>query len=124
MALSTEEVVALLSSDDLNVKSEKDVFRAIIDWLKHKDERIQDASRLLAVVRLPSITPQFLSDNVETNPLFRDQQCQELLNQAFKFYALPHRRDSMNLGDRAKPRRMRGGTMYVIGGSTDSTEGK
>lgn len=125
LSLPIEDVLALLSSDDLNVVSERSVCEAALEWLNHDlANRRQYASRLLAVVRLPCLSPEYLTDFVDSNSLFReDAECQMLLKEAMKFHLLPDRRAAMNLGERARPRKSTVGTLYIIGGM-DPNKGK
>lgn len=56
--LSKDQLSNLLSSDDLNVPSEQDVFYALMSWVQHdpvnREKCIPD---LLALVRLPLLQP-------------------------------------------------------------------
>ena len=52
--------------------SEEVVFEAVVRWVKHEREaREAEMPRLLTCVRLPLVTPQFLSDKVATEELVR-----------------------------------------------------
>lgn len=58
LMLSVNEVAKLFESDDLNVPSEETIFHALMTWLDHDPiERKKDASRLLALVKLPLLSP-------------------------------------------------------------------
>jgi len=60
--LSVDDVVELLSSDELNVPDERAVLDAALTWLNHDDQdgnrRRQHAARVLAAVKLPLLSPQ------------------------------------------------------------------
>jgi kelch-like protein 1/4/5 len=59
---------------------------------------------------------QFIADQVETDPLFRDdRECQELIMEAMKYHLLPERRLSMQ-SPRTKPRKSTVGMLYAVGG--------
>ena len=61
-----------MSQDELHVTSEEVVFEAVVRWVKHEREvREVEMPRLLTCVRLPLVTPQFLSDKVATEELVR-----------------------------------------------------
>jgi kelch-like protein 1/4/5 len=75
LMLSAEDVATLLQSDDLNVSSEESVYDALIKWLEYDlKNRKQEASRLLAYVKLPLLSPAFLTDHVENNDMFQEQR--------------------------------------------------
>lgn len=62
----------IVSQDELHVTSEEVVFEAVVRWVKHEREaREIEMPRLLTCVRLPLVTPQFLSDKVATEELVR-----------------------------------------------------
>ncbi|XP_076062462.1 kelch-like protein 5 isoform X1 [Oratosquilla oratoria] len=115
--LPTEECAKLLASDDLNVPSEEVIFQALLVWLKHDlEKRKQDMARLLGLVKLPLLSPQFITDHIETNTLFKeDRACQELILEALKYHLLPERRSTLQ-SPRTKPRKSTVGSLYVVGG--------
>lgn len=121
--LPTDEAAQLLASEDLNVPSEELIFQALVLWLKHDiEKRSKDMARLLGLVRLPLLSPQFLTDHIETNSLFKeDRECQELILEALKYHLLPERRSTLQSA-RTKPRKSTVGTLYVVGGM-DSNKG-
>ena len=72
-----------MSQDELHVTSEEVVFEAAVRWVKHEREaREAEMPRLLTCVRLPLVTPQFLSDKVATEELVRSShkcRCVQLI---------------------------------------------
>ncbi|XP_002741110.1 kelch-like protein 5 [Saccoglossus kowalevskii] len=121
--LSVEEVCELFSSDDLNISSEEMMYYAMLTWVNHDlSSRKKDLAKLMQHVRLPLLTPQFLSDHVDTNVLFKgDDQCQRLIVEALKYHLLPERRASLQC-QRTKPRKSTVGSLYAVGGM-DNTKG-
>ncbi|KAK3881543.1 hypothetical protein Pcinc_014015 [Petrolisthes cinctipes] len=121
--LPPDEAARLLASDDLNVPSEELIFQALVLWLKHDLEgRNKEMARLLALVKLPLLSPQFLTDHIGTNALFsEDRACQELVMEALKYHLLPERRSALQ-SPRTHPRKSTVGTLYVVGGM-DSNKG-
>ncbi|XP_064636563.1 kelch-like protein 5 isoform X3 [Lineus longissimus] len=117
LLLPWEEVAKLLASDDLNVPNEETIFDALVTWANHEPStRKQMLSKLLCHIKLPLLTPQFIADRVETDPLFRDDRdCQELIMEAMKYHLLPERRLSMQ-SPRTKPRKSTVGMLYAVGG--------
>ena len=69
------QVEELLNEDELDVPSEEIVFSSVMRWIKHNSEsRSQFMPMLLSKVRLPLLTPQFLSDRVASEELVRSSQ--------------------------------------------------
>ena len=53
------------------------VFEAVLRWIKHDSPvRVADLPELMVKVRLPLLTPQYLSDNVATEDIIKKSlQC-------------------------------------------------
>jgi len=62
VGVPVDDVVALLSCDELNVPDERSVLDAVLTWLNHDDQdcirRRTHAARLLGTVKLPLLSPQ------------------------------------------------------------------
>uniref|UniRef100_A0A3B3RLP9 Kelch-like family member 5 n=1 Tax=Paramormyrops kingsleyae TaxID=1676925 RepID=A0A3B3RLP9_9TELE len=116
------EVEKLLLSDDMNVPDEETAMGALLSWVQYDCAARQCClPRLLAHVRLPLLSPQFLAD-VESSPLLRDSvDCQHLLMEAMKYHLLPERR-SLLQSPRTRPRKATVGTLFAVGGM-DATKG-
>lgn len=121
--LSAEEAGKLLANDDLNVPSEEVIFHALVTWVKHDlVARKRELSRLLGLVKLPLLSPQFIADFVETNSLLKDDRlCQDLIMEALKYHLLPERRSSLQ-SPRTRPRKATVGALFAVGGM-DSGKG-
>lgn len=117
LLLNSELMSELLCSDELNVSWESQVFEALVTWSRHDlEKRKKFLSKLLSCIRLPLLTPQYLVDNVEMSPLFRETpQCRELIMEAMKFHLLPERRFQLQTL-RTKPRKSTNGKLFVVGG--------
>ncbi|XP_067000463.1 kelch-like protein 5 isoform X2 [Anabrus simplex] len=117
LMLPAEEVAKLLASDDLNVPSEELIFQALMAWVNHDlPGRKKDISTLLSLVKLPLLSPSFIADHIETNPLFREERlCQELIMEALKYHLLPERRPMLQSA-RTRPRKATVGFMFAVGG--------
>lgn len=117
VVLAAESVAELLSSDDLNVSCETQVFMALTTWTRHDYEsRKKHLSDLLSHVRLPLLSTQYLLDQVEPSPLFRDlSPCRELIIEAMKYQLMPERR-LQGLSPRTKPRHSTVGRLFAVGG--------
>ncbi|ESO08187.1 hypothetical protein HELRODRAFT_75143 [Helobdella robusta] len=115
--LPPDDLSQLLSDENLNVSDETVVFHALVHWANHDVQARKHAlGKLLACVKLPLLSPQFLADHVEMNRLFKDDPvCQELIFEAMKYHLLPERRVAMQ-SSRTKPRKSTVGTLYAVGG--------
>ncbi|KAL6728765.1 hypothetical protein Aduo_010503 [Ancylostoma duodenale] len=81
LQISVDDLVSVLSMDGLYVVAEEKVFEAALAWIEHNlDERKVFASRVLACIRLTTLSPPFLAATVARHPLIRDdQKCRELV---------------------------------------------
>ncbi|XP_036372588.1 kelch-like protein 5 [Megalops cyprinoides] len=122
LLLPATEIEKLLSSDDMNVPDEETVVGALLGWVHYDTaERQEHLPGLLAHIRLPLLTPQFLAD-MESNPLLRDSvECQRLVMEAMKYHLLPERRPLLQ-SPRTRPRKATVGTLFAVGGM-DATKG-
>lgn len=97
------------------------VFTAVLNWIKHDlVERKKHISELISNVRLPLLNREFLMENVETEPLVReDQLCKELLLEAMKYHLLPEQRSSL-VSQRTLERKPEGMKPYIfaVGGGS------
>ncbi|XP_070624867.1 kelch-like protein 12 isoform X2 [Bos indicus] len=65
--LSQGEVEKLIKCDEIQVDSEEPVFEAVISWVKHaKKEREGSLPDLLQYVRMPLLTPRYITDVIDT----------------------------------------------------------
>ena len=72
-----EELESIVQQSTLNIKSEEDVFTAVIKWIKADEVRKKSTLtlyRLLQHVRLPLAKPQFLLDVVQIEPLIKQNR--------------------------------------------------
>ncbi|XP_037938704.1 kelch-like protein 5 isoform X2 [Teleopsis dalmanni] len=112
--LNASQLGQLISSDDLNVLSEQDVFYSLMSWIQHDAKnREQHIPELLALVRLPLLQPSFIADNVEA--VCGSNDCQQLIMEALKWHLLPERR-SLIASKRTKPRKSTVGRLLAVGG--------
>ncbi|KAB1258566.1 Kelch-like protein 12 [Camelus dromedarius] len=64
--LSQGEVEKLIKCDEIQVDSEEPVFEAVINWVKHaKKEREESLPDLLQYVRMPLLTPRYITDVID-----------------------------------------------------------
>ncbi|CAG9803434.1 unnamed protein product [Chironomus riparius] len=121
LLLGFNEVQDLISNSQLNISSEERVFSAVLNWIKHDlAERKKNIAELISNVRLPLLNREFLMENVETEPLVReDPQCKELLLEAMKYHLLPEQR-SILVSQRTLERKPEGMKPYIfaVGGGS------
>lgn len=115
--LPAEDLALMLDSGDLNVQSEEDVYHAVQIWLLHApEERKKNLALLLGSVRLPLLSPAFLTQEVESNQFIRKSlECRDLLDEA-KNYHLMHEKFIRSSLDRFQPRKSTVGLLFAIGG--------
>ena len=91
LKLSLDEIKAFLSNDQLNTKSEFEVFKAAMDWLLHDEEvRTQHLYEILKLVRLPMLSAKELLKGVGQNQLIvSNPKCVELFVEAVQCHMLP-----------------------------------
>ena len=97
LALSLEEVKAILSSDRLNVTTEYEVFEAALAWLTHdQEERMDHLYDVISLVRFPLFTKEQLLKNVGHNAtIIGSPQCVELMVEALQCHILPETREKV-----------------------------
>ncbi|KAE8623748.1 hypothetical protein XENTR_v10005717 [Xenopus tropicalis] len=117
MLLHQEEVEKLIHCDEIQINSEEPVFEAVINWVKHnKNEREKSLPQLLQYVRMPLLTPRYITDVIDAEPLIRcSLQCRDLVDEAKKFHLRPELRSQMQ-GPRTRVRLGANEVLLVIGG--------
>ncbi|XP_037072412.1 LOW QUALITY PROTEIN: kelch-like protein 18 [Pollicipes pollicipes] len=123
LQLEERELRDIISRDELHVESEELVFEAVLRWVKHDTEqRPECLAGLLTLVRMPLLTPQYLTDHVATEPLIRSSHlCRDLLDEARDYMLMPERRAAMR-SFTSRPRCCIDivGLMYAVGGLAKS----
>ena len=113
--LNADQLKEILSSDDLNVTKEEEVFYAMLSWIKFDEENRQKSlGTVLSGVRLSLLSPHFLVKEVE--PVVKnDAGCKDLLLETFKYRLLPdHKCEPQLLTHRARKGTI--GVIYAVGG--------
>lgn len=125
LSLPFEEMAKLLAREDLNVRSEEQVYEAVMKWIKKDvEDRKVFLPNLLKNVRLVLLSPQYLCDRVCNDGLIRNSlACRDLIDEVKNYFLLPERRMNYT-GVYTKPRRCSeaAGQIYAIGGLTSSGE--
>uniref|UniRef100_UPI00398E7947 kelch-like protein 18 n=1 Tax=Pristiophorus japonicus TaxID=55135 RepID=UPI00398E7947 len=119
LALPFEEVLELVARDELNVKSEEQVFEAVLAWVRFdRESRENYLPQLLTKVRLPLCRPQFLTDRVQQDDLVRCcHKCRDLVDEAKDYHLMPERRPHLP-SFKTRPRCCTSiaGLIYAVGG--------
>lgn len=117
LQLSSEDVESLIKCDNLTVPSEEAVFEAVISWVKHDESKRKDSlSKMMEFVRLPLLTPRYLTDTVDNELLIRQSlDCRDLVDEAKRYHLRPECRYLMH-NSRTKSRIGLAEVMYVLGG--------
>ncbi|XP_078381999.1 kelch repeat and BTB domain-containing protein 12-like [Oculina patagonica] len=84
--MSIREIEMFISSDEINVSAEEDVFKIILSWIDHdKSKRKKHFAELFRHVRLVYVSRDFLCSDVVTNNLVKDSEgCLDLVEDAVK----------------------------------------
>lgn len=119
LLLPANQLIDIISSDELNIASEEQVYQAIMQWVKaNVQERRQHLSHVLQHVRLSQLTAKFLVGTVSSDILIKnDEPCRDLVDEAKNYLLLPQER-SLMVGPRFRPRKpvRRGEVLFAAGG--------
>lgn len=115
--LPSELLVKVISSDDLNVILEEEVYDAVMAWIRHDlNNRVSKLPSLIRFVRMPLVSKHYLLDRIDNDSLIRSNlTCRDLLDEAKNYHLLPEQRVRFR-SDRMRPRKSMMGTLYAVGG--------
>ena len=83
--LSVTQVEEWISSDDIAVKAEEEVFQVIVKWMEKAERREQSFLELFRHVRLVYVSRNFVFDVILPHPFVKDSTtCTELVLDAMK----------------------------------------
>nr|KAF7435323.1 hypothetical protein H0235_003514 [Vespula pensylvanica] len=123
LQLSAMQLVSLVRKDELNVQEEREVYNAVLKWVKYNEEaRGPKMEHILQAVRCQYLTPNFLRDQMKNcDVLKKVPACREYLAQIFKDLTL-HKKPVVKERTPNTPR-----VIYIAGGflqhSLDVLEG-
>ena len=103
--LSSKEVKMWISSDEINVRAEADVFTLILTWIdRKKSERKKYFAELFEEVRLVYVSRDFVLTAIVTSDLVNDNEgCMDLVKDALKNMKFIDAKNRHHL--RVKPRK-------------------
>jgi hypothetical protein len=115
--LPGELLIKVLSSDDLNVNFEEEVYESVLKWVSFNiSDRSKLLPRILENVRLPLISKDYLLSKIDNEPLIRlNMACRDLLDEAKNYDLVPDRRAQMR-SKRTRPRKSTVGWLFAVGG--------
>lgn len=120
LALSAEQVCNLISNDNLTAQSEKEVFEAIISWVRQDvTNRYDYTHQLLEHVRLMLLPSEYLITRVQEESLVKnDSHCKDYLLEALSYHLMPKEKQLLIKNVRTRPRTPIGlpKLMLVVGG--------
>ncbi|XP_052864854.1 kelch-like ECH-associated protein 1B [Anopheles cruzii] len=123
LQLSMIQLICLIRKDELNVQGERDVYDAVLKWVKYDEEnRYPRMEHILSAVRCQLLTPSFLKEQMKNCEVLRKAPgCREYLAKIFQDLTL-HKRPAVR---ERKPNTTR--MIFVAGGyykhSLDMLEG-
>lgn len=122
LSSSWENVCTLISSPELKVDKEEEVYTVVMEWIKQDpSERSQHLPKLLKHVRLPMVSVSFLIDNVDEEPLIKaSTECRDLLDEAKRYHLMPSKRNLRSDNPRFHSRKSTVGLLYAVGGKESS----
>ncbi|XP_065371092.1 kelch-like ECH-associated protein 1B isoform X2 [Calliphora vicina] len=93
LQLSAYQLIALIRRDELNVQGEREVYNAVLKWVKFDEEnRYPKMEHILFSVRCQFLTPTFLREQMKNCDVLRKvPACREYLAKIFKDLTL-HKR--------------------------------
>ncbi|XP_011408180.2 PREDICTED: kelch-like protein 20, partial [Amphimedon queenslandica] len=117
LQLPPEVFSELLDSDEVNVRTEEDIFRSLELWLNYEPESRKDSlPKLLNHIRLPLLPLNFLKYRVESNPYIkRSLDCRDLIDEAKNYHLFPDDYSQIK-GTQFHPRKSTVGVLFAIGG--------
>ncbi|XP_045446590.1 kelch-like ECH-associated protein 1B [Melitaea cinxia] len=112
LQLTAQELISLIRKDELNVREEREVYNAVLSWVKFdEDRRHPRMEHILQAVRCQYLTPSFLKEQMSTcSVLQKVPACKEYLAKIFKDLTL-HKKPVVKERRPNTPR-----IIYVAGG--------
>lgn len=108
--LPCDQLKDLISRDEVRVTCEEAVYSAVLQWVYHDlESRKSSFPEIMSHVRLPFVSSQFLSGNVEQEMLIQNEdKCQAYIQEAYIYKKSPEKRPQLRYSPRAKPRKPSG----------------
>ncbi|KDR21753.1 kelch-like protein 10 [Zootermopsis nevadensis] len=125
LEVAAQELQAIIESDELNVKYEKDVWECVLRWINHDpDNRKGHIADLLDGIRLGLLDEQFFLETVSKHPYVTENNgCRPLISEtlAFLHYSvMMTREDKEIVTPRIARPRIPNDILFAVGGYRDN----
>ena len=88
--IDADQLVSLLSRDDLNAPSETFVFKSVMPWIKHKkEERMAVAAKVIGAVRLGLVDIRVVIEELNTEEMQQDLKVRMILQESLLHSNMP-----------------------------------
>lgn len=119
--LSPSSVIELISSNELGVLLEEDVFEAVIQWVNHdRENRMNQLPSLLKQVRYQLLPHTYIVKHVVENDLLKcSPQCKDFIIDVLKYRLMSPAERANIEGERSNVARVRIGgpqSILIVGG--------
>jgi kelch-like protein 12 len=93
------------------------VYNCVFEWINYdRKNREEFLPRLMSYIRLPLLTPQFLTDVCDKEEMIKMSfECRDMLDEAKRFYLRPDCRSEMS-GNRFRLRTGKDENLIMLGG--------
>ncbi|XP_002739550.1 kelch-like protein 24a [Saccoglossus kowalevskii] len=117
------QIERLISEDTLDVKTESEVYSAVMQWVKHDvEKRKVYLPELMQSVRLSYLSPKFLEEIPAAEPLIQESEaCKKLIRDATIVH-LVIRKGKFHRDPRPKARYSFGEVMVIVGGKNKNEQ--
>ena len=102
--IGANQILSLLSRDDLSAPSETFVFKSVMQWIKHKkEERMAVAAKVIGAVRLGLVDIRVVIEELNREEMQRDPEIHMHLHEASLYNHMPSHNSKFAL-EKSKPR--------------------
>ncbi|XP_033755648.1 kelch-like protein 24 [Pecten maximus] len=122
--LDADELVSIISSDDLNSPSEEFVCDVAMQWIDHSTEARQEKlHEILASLHLPLVSSDYLFNLMDKNPYIKtDSRCMRSLLDALRYHTCVSRRQDFTSPQAScRQNGSKDDVLVVIGGLLSTT---
>ena len=111
---SLEILLGLVQSEDLRVMREEEVYEAVMLWVRYNSyEGERNLSKILEHVRLPLMSPLYITENIEKDEIIRrNSNCLDLIQEAKNYNPTSDRSQYDSL--KTRPRRFMGVVWGIV----------
>lgn len=109
----------LVSSSDLNVENENQIYEGVMKWVKMDTEnRKCHLGKLMSKIKLPLLSPAYLLQTVATEELIRkDLECRDYVDEAKAYQmSLASLVSNVRISETTRPRKSYAGVLFCVGG--------